>query len=269
LNSPEGCTWLPREPIARHTAVRAGGPCVGLMVVHRAEALFPALEALRDQKVEWLGAGTRTLVRDAGWDRALLRLGVDFNRAAWDGSVVEVGGAMPCAALAWSAAARGRLGLQDLAARAGSVGAMVSLDDGPFRASLVEVASVFRGSLRWRNPEEARGKPVVAARFATREEPRDRALAITRAALAGRRSVPPWYQPMKRGSAEQELRRVQAVGVRLRGVLIPDDAPEMIVNPGRGPASDLQLLHASALERVKTLRGVELTSSVTWFGRTS
>jgi len=127
-----------------------------------------------------------------------------------------------------------------------------------------------RGRVRWVDGDAARkAKFVVGARFSLLPEAPEVVVGRTRAALVDARALPSWYDPPKRGTARGELERVQVPGVRLRGVLIPQAAPEMVVNVGRGPARDLNLLHRSALERVKALRGVELKSAVRWTGRTA
>jgi UDP-N-acetylenolpyruvoylglucosamine reductase len=56
-------------------------------------------------------------------------------------------------------------------------------------------------------------------------------------------------------------------GVRLRQVLIPAVAPEIMVNLGGATAADLALVERSVVDRVKRLQGIELEPRVRWAGR--
>lgn len=268
---PSGVVARQAEPLARHTALRTGGPCAWFLVVHRVDALGETLAALKAHELSWsvLGAGTRKVYRDGQQRGAVIRVGTELSRIEHEGGEVwTVGAGVPCAALAWAAARAGRTGMEALARVPGSFGAALALDEGAWREAIAEVAVLSRGSLKWSDPARARkAKLVLGARLELRREAVDRVQQRTLAMLSGATALPSWYLPPKKGRAEDELRRVKADGVRLRGVLIPKSAPEMVVNVGRGPASDLKLLHNSALQRVKQLRGVELTSAVSWVGR--
>ncbi|MFK7927211.1 MAG: hypothetical protein AB8H79_03430 [Myxococcota bacterium] len=260
------------DSLCRHTALRTGGRCTAFAVVHHADALGPYLGQLKAASQKWalLGAGTRDVARDGEVHKVVVRLGTGFCRMSVDGAQVEVGAALPCPALAWGAAAQGLAGIDDLVRSPGSLGAALSLDEGPWRERVTEIALWRRGGVRWVPPAEALGhKLILGARLTLEPSSIEQATQALTAALTGARALPSWYLPLKRGSVEVELRRVDAAGVRLRGVLIPASSPEMVVNVGLGPARDLKMLHRSALKRVHQLRGVELTSAVRWSGRAS
>lgn len=268
--SEAGLVWLSGEALSRHTALRTGGACEAFIIAHDEEALGVAMDRLKlvSGTPMILGAGTRTAFRDGPYDRCVLRLGHAFQRIGSDHTTVVVGAGLPCPALAWSAASRGLGGLEDLARTPGSVGAAIALDQGSFREHLVEIRIWSRGAPRWVEPERAaRAKLILGARFTLSQADPDQIRTRTRAALRAARALPSWYERPKRGRAEIELVRVGIAGVRLRGAAIPEVAPEMVVNAGRGPASDLQLLHKSALERVAKLRGIELKSAFSFLGR--
>jgi len=267
---PPGVVARQAEPLSRHTPLRTGGPCAWFLVVHRVDALGGTLDLLKERGISWniLGAGTRKVFRDGEAGGAMIRLGTELQRLETDGPAWTVGAGVPCAALAWAAAEAGRTGLQALARIPGTLGAALANDEGDWRAHFAEVAEFRRGQVSWREQEKSlNSKLILGARLDLPHEDRDRVVAATADVLRGATALPTWYERPKRGTAEAELRRVQMAGVRLRGVCIPEAAPEMIVNVGKGPASDLKLLHSSALKRVKQLRGVELSSAVTWTGR--
>lgn len=269
---PDGVVCRMDERLARHSAWRTGGVCPAFVVVHEVRALGPTLDALGAAGLKWtlMGAGTRHVLRDGAVKRAILRLGTGFSGIIERGEGLEIGGSTPCPAVAWWMARRGYAGFEALARVPGSIGAAVSLDGGPWRTGLAEVGVWRRGAVRWVSADKAEGhKLIVGVRPRLQPANAEGVQAQTLASLAGSRALPSWYAAVDGGSAEQELIRVDAAGVRLRGVVIPAAAPEMVVNVGRGPARDLKLLHRSALKRVKQLRGVELTSAVRWVGRAS
>ncbi|TVQ91699.1 MAG: FAD-binding protein [Deltaproteobacteria bacterium] len=267
---PEGLVWLEGEPLARHTALRTGGPCEVLAIAHDLDALAAATGALKERSGSplVLGAGTRLAFRDGPYERAVLRLGQSFREVSVQGGLVEVGAACPCPALAWRLVQAERTGLEGLARVPGSVGAALALDEGSIRERLTQVQIWSRGGARWVAPPKGCGsKLILAARFELPSAPGAQILERTRRALRGARSLPSWYRPPKRGQAGVELVRVGVAGVRLRGASIPEVAPEMLINAGRGSAADLQLLHRTALDRVARMRGVELKSAISFLGR--
>lgn len=269
---PSGVVARQAEPLARHTPLRTGGACAWYLVVHEVSALKELFEVLKEHELSWsvLGAGTRRVYRDGEVSGAVIRLGTELSRLDTDGSSWTIGAAVPAAALAWAAAEAGRAGVEALAGVPGSLGGALANDEGGWRDCIEEVATYRRGGVRWRSADKALGdKLILGARFALPSEEVRVVRTRTVRALREVSAASSWYEPPKKGSAEAELRRVQVAGVRLRGVLIPESAPTVLVNPGRGPARDLKLLHTSALKRVKQLRGVELTSAVQWTGRRS
>lgn len=254
------------EPLSAHTAWRTGGPCDAWLVVHRREGLLPALSWCRDQslRVTPLGAGTRVVVRDGGLAGAVLRLGADFCSLEASGAELEVGAALPLPALLARCARLGLSGVEELARVPGSVGASLVLDEWP-QEVLSRVYFVHRGKIRHGTPRQARRRLVIGARLVLRpDRPEAVSERLARALHKSRQPLPSsWYEG--RG-VKKALGKVQLPQVRLRRVAIPDTAPELLVNLGGGTASDLALLHRSALERVRRLAGAELSSRVTWVG---
>lgn len=270
---PAGVSARQAEPLSAHSALRTGGPCAWFVVVHRVDALNETLEQIKAHGFKWsaIGAGTRTVFRDGESSAVFLRLGNEFGRIMrGTGGLWTVGAAVPCGALAWAAAGCGLAGVESLVRIPGSFGAAVRCDEEPWQAGVEEIAYFGRGKVRWVEPARLpKSALILAARLRLGSEDPATLTARTKEALRGATALPSWFSPLKRGDVSAELRRVNADGVRVRGVLIPKAAPEMLVNVGRGPAKDLQLLHRSSVNRVKQLRGVELQSAVRWSGRAS
>lgn len=259
----------PREPLAKHTAWRTGGPCDAFVVAHDEAGVAQVLDECRAEgwKVLPIGAGTRSVAREGGVDGVVLRLGTGFLDLRFeDPDLLIAGGAWPVPALLSAAAARGLVAAQPLYAVPGSFGASVLHDDWqvvgarlarPGRVGQVEAARLG-----------ARTKGIVLE-AGVRLEPlgADEAERRLRRALRGDPLPPSSWVGGRR--VRSELRRASLERVRLRDVAIPEEAPELMVNLGGGTAQDMQLLHQVTLDRVKRTRGVALESRIRWFGERS
>jgi UDP-N-acetylmuramate dehydrogenase len=263
-----------QEPLSRHTAWRTGGCCEAFVVVNRRESLAAVIADCRAVDWKWtlVGAGTRSVFRDGDVAGAVIRLGFGFaGFEAVDDTLWRVGAATPMPAMLARCAQAGLAGLEDFGAIPGSVGASVALDPG-WEGVVESVEVLHRGQLQPSTLEEARGGKRVITGVTVRLSP-DRPDAVRRrlekATGAPRQATPlpsSWYDAPKRGSLREVFKSVRLPMVRLRGVAIPEQAPELLVNLGGGTAADLALLHRSALERVKQTRGLDLESRVVWEG---
>ncbi len=273
-----GVILLRNERIARHTAWRTGGDCDAFIQALDVADFFAAVEWCRAEGLHWtiLGAGTRTVGRDSGFSGAMIRLGGEFQSFARDGERYTLGAAAPAAAVAMGAAENGLSGLEDWITTTGTVGAALALDKGGWTSACTGVRYAFRGKEKASSYEEftaIKGKPVVFG--ATFQLSADRPEAVRERTLARLRGMgrgtwtPPgsWLVPPKKASLREVLERAGLRDIRLREVLIPAVAPEMLVNLGGGTARDLALLHQSAIERTAREVGVDLESRICWLGR--
>lgn len=263
--------------LARHTAWRTGGSCDAFVVVQSVESLAQVITDCRAVDWKWtlLGAGTRTVVRDGGIPGVVMRLGREFSRMerVADGRW-QVGAGVPLPALVARMQQTGCAGLEALACVPGSVGASVALDDG-WADVVTAVTVLHRGRPVEVDLADARGgkRVVLGVALHTRSDTSDavrRRVRKVLAAAAGARPAPvpsSWYEQPKKGTLRELFASVSLPMVRLRGVAIPDGAPELLVNLGGGTAADLALLQRSAMERVRATRGVELSSRILWAGQ--
>lgn len=254
------------EPLSRHTAWRAGGPCDAWIVVHRRDALPEALELCRAENWSWtlLGAGTRSIVRDAGIAGAMIRLGTGFSEMVREDRGLWVGAGTPMPALIERATGWGLRGLEPWSHVPGSLGASMALDGG-WEGIVSRVRYLKRGREvegHWEDLVGQAGKAVVLEALLDLPQGKPEVSRSRRRPLASS-----WYEPPARGSLRTLLAGAALPDVRLRRVTIPSTAPEMLVNLGEGSARDLELLHRSALERVQREHGVKLSSSIRWLGR--
>lgn len=258
------------EPLGRHTPLRTGGPCEAWVVVHRAEALGVVVADCRQASWKWrlLGAGTRTAFRDGPIEGVVLRLGTDFSRIERVGETTwKVGAAVPVPALLAVLTKAGHAGLEGLAPVAGSVGGSLVWDAG-WSDYVVEVEGLHRDKLRPLPFDEVTGRAgkIVGSAVITLRQGTPEAVARAVDKALGKGRPGSWYRLPGKGDLRDVLRTAQLPMVRLRRVAIPDAAPELLVNLGEGRAADLALLHRSATDRVKKVRGIELEATVRWVG---
>ena len=266
------------ESMARHTAWRTGGACDAFVQVWDVADFFAALDWCRSEGLHWtvLGAGTRTVGRDAGYSGVIVRLGGLFQSISREQDRWTLGAGMPAAAVAMLAAESGEAGLEDWMTTTGSVGAAIALDSGVWTSCCTAVRYAFRGKEKSSPYDEfmaLKGKPTVfGATFQLRADRpdavRDRTLGRLRGLGRGTWTPPSsWFVPPKKASLREVLDRAGLRDIRLREALIPGVAPEMLVNMGGGTARDLALLHQSAMERTSREVGVDLDSRIHWLGR--
>lgn len=253
---PDGVTVRPGERLARHAPWRVGGPCDAWILVDRREALPEVFTACRE--AGWsrtvLGAGTRVVVRDGGLAGAVIRLGEGFVGVEEEGDTVRVGAATPVALVAKA--------LQWPSKRfaPGTLGGSLVCDEG-WAPWVVSVRVVGRGAekeVAWADVGPLASVAIVEARL--------RRLDVPPPAL--RRSAA-WMVAPEGEDAAVALREASLAGTRLRAILAPEAAPELLVNLGGGDARDLQLLQRSLVERVLAARGIQLVDRMQWMGRPS
>ena len=119
------------ESLSRHTALRTGGSCELWLVAHDLAAVVKAVALARRTgcRLNVLGSGTRTVVRDGTVSGAILRLGSGFQRMTIEGETVSAGAGAPMPVLVQRAAAAGLAGLASHSSTPGSVGAALLLDE--------------------------------------------------------------------------------------------------------------------------------------------
>lgn len=268
-----GAVILRNEVLARHTAYRTGGVCHAFMVVDDEEALMEGLAVARKEgwRVVALGAGTRTIVRDGGWAVAVLRLGSGFNRMEREPSGTWwVGAATPIPALLAITMAARVGGLLARACTAGSVGASVRLDEG-WQEVVEEVTWLDRQQIRRTDYATMKSKKSVVILGVRLRLPEVGHAYIHEVETAWRLATPrppgSWYHSEDVASVRQALHKASLQRVRLRKVVIPSTAPELVVNLGGGTAADLALLQRCTVERVLRSRGVTLEPKMLWAGR--
>lgn len=260
------------EPLARHLALRVGGPCRALLVVHSETALLETLSVASEWgTVTPLGHGTRLAVRDGGVPGVFIRLGTDFARIdRTHGEAWTVGASVPVPALLEAARGAGLSGVERLAGVPGSFGAALAAEE-DLEAIVTSVRFVHRGRIRQGSLEEARkgraSRLILSASLAlTPSTPGAvrEAMTVSRAARLPAGSV---FKQPKGGRLRRRLLRSGMGDVRIRRAVLPKEAPELIVNLGGASSSDIALLLKSATDRVKQHTGIVLEPRFRWLGQ--
>ena len=260
------------EPLARHTALRVGGRCDALVLVHREQVLLETLGVASEWgPLHWLGHGTRTLIRDGGVAGVFVRLGTDFSTMdRTNGEVWTVGASVPVPALLEATRGACLSGVECLAGVPGSFGAALAVEE-DLETVVQSVRFVHRGAIRHGTLEEARkGRASRLILGATLVLTPSTPGAVRDAMLAARAArLPPgsYWQAPRGGKLRRRIERSGLAGVRLRRAQVPESAPELVVNLGGASASDIQLLARSVRDRVKLHTGVTLEPRYRWQGR--
>lgn len=246
------------EPMSRHSPWRVGGPCEAFVVVTARDGVGEALSVAREVgggKRTLIGAGTRTVFRDGAVSGAVVQLGPAFSTVTETAEGWWIGGAAP---LAWVARVGGQLAKLRFAR--GSLGASLALDDG-WESWVDAVRFVQRTNEHTAPLAEVPGKgTVVFTEALIRRTPREPRAKVPVVASG-------WFTAPDDDLPHELVRDGGLSGARLRGVLVPAQEPDGLVNLGDGTAKDLAMLHKSIIEKIQEKRGVLMQDRMSWIGR--
>ena len=149
------------EPMSAHVSWRAGGRAKRFFMPADLEDLANLLSSLPDDEdILWLGLGSNTLVRDAGFDGTVIAVqGIMNELRQLDGGRVYAGAGVTCAKLARFCARENLAGAAFFAGIPGLVGGALAMNAGAFGGEtwrhVVDVETIDRlGRLHRRKPEE-------------------------------------------------------------------------------------------------------------------
>lgn len=273
MSEVDGLSIREDESLVPHTASRVGGTCDRWIVVHTWEAMLPALAHLKEDglKLSFVGQGTRLVPRDGGLSGGVIRLGAAFQQVRIDDTTVTVGAATPMAVLVDAVTRAGLSGLEDFASHPGSIGASVALDPGPkggWEAMVTHARWIARGGIREGDLATARKlkRPLYCELTLSLSPMAAGPLqkAVDKAWKKRRPST--WWKPFARGSMVNAITRTGLRGVRVRTLVIPEAAPDMVVNLGGATAKELAFFERMVVDRVRKERGVDLETRMVWAG---
>ena len=271
-------------PLAELTWYGLGGPARWLLTPSDEQELATVLQRCTQHGVEWrvLGRGANVLVRDEGFDGAVIRLSAPhWGVVSFEPPHVTAGGGAEFAELINGCAEQGLAGLENLAGIPGTVGGMVRMNAGGKYGSVSEYVRAARlmtreGRIETRGAEqlgfvyrhcELGGALVLAATFeltpATPEAVRTRFREIFGAKGAaqppmGARSAGCVFKNPAGESAGRLIDEAGLKGRRAGGAAISQRHANFIVAQPGACARDVLDLIELARERVRDATGIDL-----------
>lgn len=283
-------TVLTREPMARHTTFKIGGPADLAVVPEDADDLKGALCFARAAglPVHVLGGGSNTLVRDGGI-RGMVILLEKFQDLHRQGDEVTAGAGVRISRLLAFCCRQGLAGLEFLSGVPGTVGGAVWGNAGAWGGATADRLTRIQ-AVTGEGDERVLGREAIP--FAYRRSGLPAGAVIVRAAFALepgdpaaiRRRISRWLvqrnasQPVEFRSAgsifknppgEHAGRLVDRAGVkgtRIGGAMISEKHGNFFVNLGGARAADVLALVELARERVRATTGIELELEIRVIG---
>jgi UDP-N-acetylmuramate dehydrogenase len=280
------------EPMSRHVSWRAGGRA---RVFHQPASVVDLCAFLRtrpaDEPILFVGLGSNLLVRDGGFDGAVIFTHHTLTGIAQQSSgarpTFSAGAGVPAPHLARFAAKHGAAGSEWMAGIPGTVGGALAMNAGCYGGEtwehVIAVETVDRaGTLRVRGPADFDvGYRHCALKGDLEEwfvsgvfvfERGDQAVAMERmkALLSKRVATQPLNQPnagsvFRNPPDNHAAKLIEACllkGYRVGGALVSPKHANFIVNTGDASAADIEAVighvHATVLEKT----GVDLVREV-------
>jgi len=256
---------LTREPMARHTTWRVGGPADLLVIPDTIKDLSATFSFAADHAlpVTVLGRGSNVLVRDGGIRGIVVKMfrGLTSMTIIGEDVVAEAGCYLPF--LARAAAVHGLSGLEFAAGIPGTVGGAVVMNAGAHGDSmgdvLVQVEVMDSSGNLTRVPAGLlqlgyrtsrlmdTGETVVKVYLRLRRDEPVEIRKRMQANLARRRALQPLNMPNAgsvfknpaNASAGQLIDRCGAKGLTVGGAAVSEKHANFIVNKGRATATDI------------------------------
>ena len=273
---------LSREPMARHTTFKIGGPADLVVVPEDAADLKAALHFARSKGLAvWvLGSGSNTLVRDGGI-RGMVILPEKFRDLTREGNEVTAGAGVRISRLLAFCSKQGLTGLEVLSGVPGTVGGAVWGNAGAWggatadRLARVQLVTGEGDDLllgreaipfAYRVSGLPKGAVIVRATFALAPgDPTAIRQQISRWLVQRNASQPVEFRSagsiFKNPPGDYAGRLVDAAGVkgtRIGGAMISEKHGNFFVNLGEARAADVLALVTLARERVRATAGIDL-----------
>lgn len=281
------------EPLARHSQFGVGGPAQWFITTRDAAALGTLLRRCHDTgiPVMMLGAGSNTLISDAGI-RGLVVRHDDRTLRVVDDHSVDLGGGAMMPRVALDCAVRGIAGLEFGIGVPGTCGASVYGNAGAFGTEMadvliectaltpegepltLQVADCGFGYRDSRFKHVLRDHVVVTARLRVHPDAPADVRARTDAIQAERKASQPYGirslgSVFKNPPGDRAGRLVEAAGLkghRVGGAQISPKHANFIVNVDHATAADVLALVEFAHDAVRSASGVDLEREIILLG---
>ncbi|MGD8934656.1 MAG: UDP-N-acetylmuramate dehydrogenase [Gammaproteobacteria bacterium] len=275
------------EPMSRHVSWRAGGKAKCYFVPADLDDLSNMLASLpADEQILWIGLGSNTLVRDAGFNGTVIALqGVLNELKRLENNRVYAGAGVTGSKLARFCAKQNLVGAGFFAGIPGLVGGALAMNAGAFGGEtwqhVVSVETIDRKGQRhkrdadeyevgYRSVKGPADEWFTAAIFQFEQGDSSTAVQGIKQLLAKRAAT----QPMGAASCgsvftnpenDHAARLIEACGLkgcRIGGAVVSDKHANFIINDNNASAEDIEALIKHVQKTVLEQQGVELHTEV-------
>ena len=279
------------EPMAEHTSWKVGGPARYFFEPADRDDLTAFLQGLDEEvPILWLGLGSNLLVRDGGFDGAVIAThrGLRALKNLGPGRVLAEAG-VSCARFSRFAKKQGWIGAEFLAGVPGTMGGALAMNAGAFgsetwslvdEVELVDREGAFHRfkaqsfTVSYRKVEIPKGHWFTAGCFQLREGSEDDEGITVRSLLEKRTETQPGRQSsagsvFRNPPDDHAARLIEAAGLkgmRFGGATVSPQHANFIVNDQRASARDIETLIDKVREAVADHAGVVLEPEVQFVG---
>ena len=277
---------LHKEPLARYTTWRVGGPARDFYRPADEADLANFLTSLpADEPLLWLGLGSNLLIRDGGFNGTVIAMQGRLAEIEFDGERVRVGAGASCAKVARECARAGLTGAAFLAGIPGTMGGALAMNAGAFGGETwqrVETARVVNrtGELRERRAYEFVvsyrhvGRPAeewfTACKLKLQRGDVAAEQAAIRALLDKRAATQPTGLPscgstFRNPPNDFAARLIEACGLkgfRIGGAEVSEKHANFVINTGDATADDIEQVIEHIQAEVQREHGVQLQREV-------
>lgn len=280
-----------REPMARHTTYRIGGPAELYVTCDTMTDLIEAVRSCDAEGIErvTVGKGSNLLVSDEGYHGVVLTLGDEFKAHRVQGTEIEAGAACILAFVVRDAYSRGLGGMEFAVGIPGTVGGAITMNAGTgadWIGGVVGSVTVYvprvglerlrADELEWHYRSSGLPSGAIAVETTLRLHEADQE-AIRRAMDTGleRRKrtqpigVPSAGSVFRNPPGDSAGRLIESAGLKgtmLGGARISEVHANFIVNEGGATAADVLGLVRKAQMTVRDTHGIQLTPEIKLLG---
>lgn len=280
-----------REPLAKHTTYRIGGPADLFVTCDTVADLAEAVRICEEDGVAWtvIGKGSNLLAADSGYRGVIVTLGEEFKAHRVHGCDIETGAACALAYVVRDAYSRGLGGMEFAVGIPGTVGGAIAMNAGTEQTWMQSVASTVTVHLpgtglqrlradeigwQYRSAGLPRGAIVVETVLRLKEADRDTIRRAMDESLERRKRSQPMGVPcagsvFKNPPGESAGRLIESAGLkgtRLGGARVSQVHANFIVNDGDATAADVVGLVRKIQMTVRDIHGIELTPEIRFLG---
>ncbi len=283
-----------REPMARHTTYRIGGPARFFVRVNSVGGLTHIIDACQHEDLPWVivGRGSNLLVSDEGFSGVVVTLGNDFRSLRFDEerSCFLAGGGVLLSAVVQEAFQRSLAGLEFAVGTPGTIGGALRMNAGSrdeWIGSHVLSVSTFSpeygfvrhagSDINWGYRKSSFGADEIILECEIAVSPGDPFYirGNMESNLARRKKSQPldvpscgsvFRNPEEGPSAAVLIDKLGLKGTRAGGAQISEVHANFIVNTGQASAHDVCSLISLAATKVHEAYGIELAPEVRFLG---